>query len=76
MQMRLYTMHKGQHLLIFIMFLCLFLIALLMGMAGPRIIAEHVEKATTLKNPQQKNKTGIYGLTVVKLAHKKIHNFR
>ena len=57
-QMRLYTMHKGQHLLIFIMFLCLFLIALLMGMAGPRIIAEHVEKATTLKNPQQNNKTG------------------
>ena len=48
------------------MFLCLFLIALLMGMAGPRIIAKHVEKATTLKNPQQKNKTGISILTVVK----------
>jgi cytochrome b561 len=56
--MRLYTMHKGQHLLIFIMFLCLFLIALLMGMAGPRIIATHVEKATALKNPQQNNKSG------------------
>merc|ERR1711997_592871 len=37
-QMRLYTMHKGQHLLIFIMFLCLFFIAILMGLAGPRII--------------------------------------
>eukprot|EP00095_Tigriopus_kingsejongensis_P007871 snap_masked-scaffold127_size327531-processed-gene-1.2 protein:Tk07871 transcript:snap_masked-scaffold127_size327531-processed-gene-1.2-mRNA-1 annotation:"hypothetical protein DAPPUDRAFT_312162" len=48
-QMRLYTMHKGQHLLIFIMFLCLFLIALLMGMAGPRIITEHTETATKLK---------------------------
>ena len=58
-QMRLYTMHKGQHLLIFIMFLCLFLIALLMGMAGPRIIAQHYEKATTLKNPQHKNQTGV-----------------
>ena len=57
-QMRLYTMHKGQHLLIFIMFLCLFLIALLMGMAGPRILAQHSEKATELKNPQQNNKTG------------------
>lgn len=47
-QMRLYTMHKGQHLLIFIMFLCLFLIALLMGMAGPKIISEHQEMAKDL----------------------------
>ena len=29
-----------------------------MGMAGPRIIAQHVERATALKNPQQNNKTG------------------
>ena len=57
-QMRLYTMHKGQHLLIFIMFLCLFLIALLMGMAGPRIIEQHVERATALKVPHQSNSTG------------------
>ena len=68
-QMRLYTMHKGQHLLIFIMFLCLFLIALLMGMAGPRIIAEHVEKATTLKNPQQNNKTGNVQLKLLIFIH-------
>merc|ERR1712038_643458 len=41
-------MHKGQHLLIFIMFLCLFLIALLMGMAGPKILVKHTEKGTRL----------------------------
>ncbi len=45
---RLYTMHKGQFLLIFIMFLCLFFIALLMGLAGPRIITQHVERATKM----------------------------
>ena len=39
---------QGQHLLIFIMFLCLFLIALLMGMAGPKILVEHTEKGTRL----------------------------
>ena len=54
-QMRLYTMHKGQHLLIFIMFLCLFFIALLMGMAGPRIITEHTERATQLTSMQNKS---------------------
>ena len=44
-QMRLYTMQKGQHLLMFIMFLCLFFIALLLGMAGPKMIVKHTEKA-------------------------------
>lgn len=53
-QMRLYTMHKGQHLLIFIMFLCLFAIAMLMGVAGPRIIVEHKEKASLLKGAGNK----------------------
>ena len=43
LQMRLYTMQKGQHLLMAIMFACLFLIAVLMGMAGPRITADHRE---------------------------------
>ena len=46
--MRLYTMHKGQHLLIFIMFLSLFFIALLMGMAGPSIITTYEESAAKL----------------------------
>ena len=50
-------MHKGQHLLICIMFFCLFFIALLMGMAGPRIITEHTDKATDLKS--HNNKTNI-----------------
>jgi len=44
-QMRLYTMHKGQFLLTAIMFGCLFLIALLMGMAGPNITVDHLERA-------------------------------
>ena len=48
LQMRLYTMHKGQHLLIFIMFLSLFFIALLMGMAGPSIITTYEESAAKL----------------------------
>ncbi len=53
-QMRLYVMHKGQYLLTTIMFLCLFFIALLMGMAGPRITTEHKEYATLLpKQPGQ-----------------------
>ena len=58
-QMRLYTMHKGQYLLMFIMFLCLFFIALLMGMAGPRIITEHTEKATMLKAPHTNKSANI-----------------
>ena len=58
-QMRLYTLHKGQYLLIFIMFLCLFFIALLMGMAGPRIITEHTEKATMLKTPHTNKSANI-----------------
>ena len=58
-QMRMYTMHKGQYLLIFIMFLCLFFIALLMGMAGPRIITEHTEKATMLKTPHTNKSANI-----------------
>ena len=41
-------MHKGQHLLIFIMFLSLFFIALLMGMAGPSIITTYQESAAKL----------------------------
>ena len=41
-------MHKGQHLLIFIMFLSLFFIALLMGMAGPSIITTYEESAAKL----------------------------
>ena len=48
LQMRLYTMHKGQHLLIFIMFLSLFFIALLLGMAGPSIITTYEESAAKL----------------------------
>ena len=40
-----------------------------MGMAGPRIIAEHVEKATTLKNPQQNNKTGNVQLKLLIFIH-------
>ncbi len=47
-QMRLYAMHKGQFLLTAIMFLCLFFIALLMGMAGPRITTDHKEYARLL----------------------------
>ena len=66
-QMRLYTMHKGQHLLIFIMFLCLFLIALLMGMAGPRILTEHTEKATAL-NQGRGLPAGPYTILTPKLS--------
>lgn len=47
-------MHKGQHLLIFIMFLCLFFIALLMGMAGPSIITKYEENAANLVNGTDK----------------------
>ncbi len=53
MQMRLYVMHKGQHLLTAIMFLCLFFIALLMGMAGPRITTDHTEYARLLPTQAQ-----------------------
>lgn len=69
-QMRLYTMHKGQHLLIFIMFVCLFFIALLMGMAGPRIITEHTEKATTLRshNNQTNLPQGPFHIVTPKLS--------
>ena len=56
--MRLYTMHKGQHLLIFIMFLCLFFIALLMGMAGPSIITKYEESAAKLINETKKIPAG------------------
>ena len=49
-QMRLYTMHKGQHLLIFIMFLCLFFIAVLMGLAGPSMTMKFVMPATKIRN--------------------------
>ncbi len=52
--MRLYVMHKGQHLLTAIMVLCLFFIALLMGMAGPRITTEHKEYARTLPRSADK----------------------
>ena len=45
-QMRLYTMHKGQHLLIFIMFLCLFFIAVPMGLAGPSMTMKFVMQAS------------------------------
>ena len=56
-QMRLYTMHKGQHLLIFIMFLCLFFIAVLMGLAGPSMTMKFTMQASTLKGPSVGNKT-------------------
>ena len=39
----------GQHLLIFIMFLCLFFIAVLMGLAGPSMTMKFTMQATTLK---------------------------
>lgn len=55
-QMRLYTLHKGQYLLVFIMFVCLFFIALLMGMAGPRMVLEHKEKGTLLLSQYKSNK--------------------
>ena len=48
LQMRLYTLQKGQYLLIFIMFMCLFFISLLMGMAGPRLVVEHSELGSSL----------------------------
>lgn len=44
-------MHKGQHLLIFIMFLCLFFIAVLMGLAGPSMTMKFVMEASKLKGP-------------------------
>ena len=50
-QMRLYTMHKGQHLLIFIMFLCLFFIAILMGLAGPSMTLRFKIQASEVKVP-------------------------
>ena len=53
-QMRLYTMHKGQHLLIFIMFLCLFFIAILMGLAGPSMTMRFNMQATQIKGTQNK----------------------
>ena len=55
-QMRLYTMHKGQHLLIFIMFLCLFFIAILMGLAGPSMTMKFVMEGSKIKSPS-KNKS-------------------
>lgn len=54
-QMRLYTMHKGQHLLIFIMFLCLFFIAVLMGLAGPSMTLKFVTEASKVKGPEKTN---------------------
>lgn len=53
-QMRLYTMHKGQHLLIFIMFLCLFFIAILMGLAGPSMTMRFQVEASKVKGPGNK----------------------
>ena len=53
-QMRLYTMHKGQHLLIFIMFLCLFFIAILMGLAGPSMTLRFKMEASKIKVPGNK----------------------
>ena len=67
-QMRLYTMHKGQHLLILIMFLCLFFIALLMGMAGPSIITEHAESASKLTNGSDKIPGGPFVVLTPKLS--------
>ncbi len=60
-------MHKGQHLLIFIMFLCLFFIALLMGMAGPSIITEHSESAAKLVNGSAKIPAGPFVMVTPKL---------
>ena len=73
-QMRLYTLHKGQHLLIFIMFLCLFFIALLMGMAGPRIITEHTEKGSKLLEKMGDSKDLSVGPFV--LMTPKLNNYR
>ena len=56
-QMRLYTMHKGQHLLIFIMFLCLFFIAILMGLAGPSMTMRFNMMATGVKGADNKTAT-------------------
>lgn len=49
--MRLYSMQKGQYLLLCIMFLCLFFIALLMGMAGPKITTLHETQVENIENP-------------------------
>ena len=42
----------GQHLLIFIMFLCLFFIAVLMGLAGPSMTMKFTVQASTLKGKE------------------------
>ena len=42
----------GQHLLIFIMFLCLFFIAVLMGLAGPSMTMKFTMQASTLKGKE------------------------
>jgi len=57
----LYTMHKGQHLLIFIMFLCLFFIAVLMGLAGPSMTMKFTMQASTLKGPNNQTKSKLPG---------------
>ena len=58
-QMRLYTMHKGQHLLIFIMFLCLFFIAVLMGLAGPSMTLRFNIQASKVKTPGSNKTSGM-----------------
>ena len=57
--MRLYTMHKGQHLLIFIMFLCLFFIAVLMGLAGPSMTLRFNIQASKVKAPGSNKTSGM-----------------
>ena len=46
------TLSTGQHLLIFIMFLCLFFIAVLMGLAGPSMTMKFTMQASTLKGKE------------------------
>ena len=48
----IFTLPTGQHLLIFIMFLCLFFIAVLMGLAGPSMTMKFTMQASTLKGKE------------------------
>ncbi len=70
-QMRLYTMQKGQFVLSFIMFVCLFFIALLMGMAGPKITTEHSESGDNILQRGGSVETGPYVIATPPLdAHR------
>ncbi|XP_015756072.1 PREDICTED: transmembrane protein 181-like [Acropora digitifera] len=60
-QMRLYTLTKRQFVLVFVAFFVSFFLTAIIGIAGPPIIVEHLQKASYLV-PKEKFTTGPFNI--------------